>query len=286
MDTVQTIPQLPIELLLLILSFVEEVETLLTLHRSSRTLRVLSLPLFKSMDLHSDLIHRAPSQWAKLYKSLQAPQISFIITRFQAKILKSHSGCSRRMPCTECDKLDEIVGNSLLSMVNLESLNIFCDLCWNIKNDRHQYFDNLVVPKLQAFAFDCSHCFRNTGGWQYKILALPWLSTIQSFLCHTDDVVYSGNESSFNSGILPHVRNMKSFGTQIEMEIISTRRIERLAVPVDWRLDDHLSRAISQSPGKITHLILQWYSSSLLERVAEFTQIQHLGTFRESQVNP
>lgn len=201
-DTVQIISRLPTELLLLILSLVEDVETLLTLYRTSGTLRFLSLPFFKSMDLDSDLTHRSPFQWVTLYKSLRASPISGIITKFHAKIWKSHSGCWHRVPCTACDTLDDIVGELLLSMVNLESLYINCSLCREKANDRHQYLDNLVAPKLQAFAFDCSHCFKNARGWQYKILALPWLSTIQSLSCRPGDLIYSGNETWFGTGML------------------------------------------------------------------------------------
>jgi hypothetical protein len=276
------------ELLLLIVSLVDDRNDVLALCGTSVILRALSLPLFfKTVWLGQSEL-RSYDQLERLYKSLKNPRIALMVTEFRVQIGET---CLLGNICG-CDYLDEIVGEALLAMITLESLHIDCRLCRNTLDTvkgRHGYLDTLITPMLKTFAFQCLFCSGRCVDQRARILLSPCLATVQIFAYdprNTPPVPETAYIILDNPRILPHVRVMQHYGTKLENTVLAMRPIERLYIRY-WRVGllmeaGRLDSAILQSPGKLTHLILeesQYYTPRILQNLAIFIHLNHIGTF-------
>jgi hypothetical protein len=274
---------LPTEIWLLITSFVENKKDLFTLCGTSKRLRLITLPLvFGTVKLGHDMA-RMYHQMTRRYTSLQNPQLAVVVTEFRVRIWEPR--CKRGTPCTACDTLDVIIGNALLAMVNLEALDIACQLCLvppEFHTQRHSYMPQLPTRRLRTFNFHCRHCSGESLGLRESIISSPCLATVHSF-SYGPDVRHSatdpGSLALIDSGTMQTLRDMQFYGTAVDGQILATRPIERLVIqtwlPTAPGKKERLDTALLQSPGKLTHLIgWNW----VLSTEPTFKYLRHIGT--------
>jgi hypothetical protein len=278
----EPLPTLPNELWLLIASLVENRSDLFPLCSTSTGLRAISRPLFfKTVELFWWQVH---DRMQRRVESLGNPEVALFVTNLHV-ILRALDHCHIRgaSQCPRCTTVDNIMGDALLAMTNLESLCLSCSLCGGIdsREPRHTYIDKLVAPRLRAFDFDCDcRHFRQdfSAIIEKRVLSLASLATVRSF---SFQVPNRRRQSVLeDSNVLPLLRNLRYRGSWLDNLLLSTRPIERLHLPSDR------SAAIDLSPGKLTHLITDFFDPRIFQKISVTTckHLQHIGTFSRSEV--
>jgi len=282
-------PSLPTELWLLIISSVERKEDLLTLCCTSKQLRALSLPYaFKVVKLGHDMT-RTYGQLILVHESLRRLDVSSAISDFRIRIWEPKCRQGKGNLCSVCDKQDGLVGETLLALVNLEALEVTCQLCRtnsDTSGKRHSYIQQLRTRRLRTFKFHCRMCFGADLDQREKILASPCLETVQIF-SYGPDSSYPIHEqaSAFMArpGVLQGVHTMQFYGTTLDGQILATRPIQRLHVrywhTIELDKASRLSQALSESPGKLTYLTVEAGLLRIIGVLPTFKFLRHVGTF-------
>jgi hypothetical protein len=272
---------LPTELWLHIVSFVENRNDLFALCGTSTTLRIIVLPLlFQTVDLFR---WQAGDRKQRRIESLRNPDIALVVTNLQVQLAPLYYCRMRGVDCRTCTTVDNIMGDALLAMANLESLYISCSLCGG-RELRHAYIDKLVAPRLRAFNFDC-RCCRDFGAIiETRVLSLASLATVRSFSCHVPN--HHTRDMLEDPNVLPLLRNLRYQGSWLDNLLLSTRPIERLHLQLTHRPSE-LIAAIDLSPGKLTHLITNFSETRIFQQISATTcnQLRHIGTFSQTEVS-
>jgi hypothetical protein len=273
---------LPTELWLHIASFVENRNELFALCGTSTTLRAIILPLlFQTVDLFR---WQAGDRKQRRVEALRNPDVALVVTTLQVLLAPLYYCRMRGVDCRTCTTVDNIMGDALLAMANLESLYLSSSLCGGSREPRHAYIGKLVAPRLHAFNFNC-RCCRGFGAIVEKgVLSLTSLATVRSFSCHVPD--HQARYVLEDPNVLPLLRNLRYQGSWLDNLLLSTRPIERLHLQLTDRPSE-LIAAIDLSPGKLTHLITNFLETRIFQQISATTcsQLRHIGTFSRSEVS-
>lgn len=290
-DTPTRTPQLPTELWIQILRHIDQNLGLLTLCHTSRLLRRLALPLaFRAIDLQS-VEHHSRSEMDKNFKfkvlkPLQAPWLAANVTDFRVALSAWHMCHKYGRPriygssdCS-CDAIDRQLGDSLVPMINLQTLDIQCLLCTVFTDQRHRYIMELKTRNLRIFSFRC-YCLRQSHALRERVLSSSVLATVQVLRWQVtayDQLTDSLGEILDDMRTLPSLSALYYHGTAMDNKLLATRPIKRLAV---YGAESALEQALSKTPAAFTHVIVDDLSrrtQMLLSKSSMFTELQHIGT--------
>ncbi|KAG8812705.1 hypothetical protein FRC17_001887 [Serendipita sp. 399] len=191
--------QLPVELLLYIVSFVRDRADLIRLASTSRTLKVIAEPnIYKNIQIKADgdQLHNfgdpticitKRERLLALFRTLQAPLISTYIFRLRIKLdgmrLRDCQRIPLNLPKTVgdescCQELDTKLGDAITQLSNLEVLSIHCISTGEPPTTpRHKWLANLK-SELRVLDFTC-FCFQ----WQpsdITILRAPCFNKLKA----------------------------------------------------------------------------------------------------------
>ena len=278
LDRNASVPTLPVELWLHIISFLEETNDLYNLSRTSSILQALALPSFRTLKLthnpHQASIEPSLADF-RVIKSFQDHQRATIVTCLHIML-----------PCFEvcehtpaggslCNKLDYALGKALNAMINLEVLDINCKLC--LGEGRHRYFAKLTTQRLRDLSFSC-RCNSAPSINMKRGRNAPISNTIEALNWSTSRTPTLDDPTQF-----PKLNAMVYHGGEMEAKLLSTRPIQRLYVRtiVPVPLDSRFQPAFNGSPGIFTHIIhsrllaLKTFIGMGHRRIVD---IQHIGT--------
>jgi hypothetical protein len=289
--------RLPTELLILIASYVEGNATLANLCRASKTFRVICTPrLYRTVEVstHYAVLHHAvgSARIPYLYRSLQDTQVSKLVTELRV-ILWGNERCTRYietkgrwaplpiLASCACDSHDRALGNAILIMRNLQTLEIQCNLCRS--KHTHEFLSQRNMPKITELVFRCYSSGPKVGACD-GLLASPSMRTITalSLECH-DKLV--GSPSGYGQFIrsaefLPGLRLLSHHTTDFGIDLLAARPVERLCVLGPYY--NRLYGSISQSPGRLSHLFMRNIFSYLQGLSpadwSPYRHLKHIGT--------
>ncbi|KIM28003.1 hypothetical protein M408DRAFT_308985 [Serendipita vermifera MAFF 305830] len=279
-------PRLPTEIWIQIVDYVQESQSLLVLCWTSKVLRSLALPLaFRTVDLGT--LQRAPrpefSRKFKILKQLQIPWLVVTVTDFRVtlsawQVCRSYGRNfrSRFSKCT-CYATDQKLGDSLVSMINLETLDIQCCLC--LAHERHLYMAELKTRKLRVFSFRC-YCSRDNYTFHERVLLSPVLDTVQTLRWRVDTIGLPARVALNDKRALPSLKRLYYHGTLMDHKLLAHRPIERLVVygPAFAAMG-----ALFGGPSVLTHVVfddLSKRTQPFLSKPSLFTRLRHIGTIR------
>lgn len=290
--------QLPVELWILILSYVEE-RDLFAMGCTSRLLRTLVLPLlYETVDRMQRLTYDNGARplkggWRdrpKIFKLLQSPGIATIVLDLRLSLCAfflcprlTPDGRFRRLRRCACNEIDKQAGEGMKAMVNLEALQLDCDLCMDGSSRRHHYMADLLTRKLRHLSLLCC-CSLDTHHPLEKVLSAPVQATVEAWKWNTRFGPISRVMEKIldNDQTLPRLRMFCHNGTTLDNILLGSRPIERIYIGnIPVSVHRELFRAFEACPGQLTHAIVT--SLGLLARVyaitpAPFTNLRHIGT--------
>ncbi|PVG01409.1 hypothetical protein CPB86DRAFT_102398 [Serendipita vermifera] len=296
------VSKLPNELLILIVSLVEETRDLCALCLVSRLLRSIAEDrLYRQIFTTSTPLRHG--RRVPLCRTLLQRRFESIVTDLDITLGKWKS-CSRwdaspisrhlRGRCT-CDVVDKEWGRAIVSLTQLVSLQFTCYLCYDSQMDRrHRYLQNLKTKNLKRSAYSC-FCSISDGKRELSILAAPYMRsvTILDWRCDSWTQVWRPEFDAFldNPDILPNIRWLNYDNTPFSSLLVSKRYITRLStrwppgkIPLRYSL-------LSQFPGRPTHLSDHDQGSDLLRfsiirEPGPFRSLQHFGKLEFRQLAP
>jgi hypothetical protein len=262
---------LPNELLILILSYLNEKRDLAILSRTCQTFRSISEPrLYETIDMPfpNTTTPKTPreqetsligSRRAALCRTLVSPHYSSLVTslNFVSPICsRIRSGFQewRTRLSDKCDEIDGQLSNVLQALPNLHSLWVECQACWTPNPEkRHRYLQNLKTRTLTHLSFRCS-CSSEPLSQTYQTLSSPCCQAIHTLEWDRTSQHARGGQQEFDvSGILPRLQMLAYAENKILDQLLSCRAITHLACGI-W--DDTRHRAFCRGPsnGALTWL--------------------------------
>lgn len=119
--------------------------------QTSRTLQSICQPyLYRSIHITSTL---EAGKIQSLAFTLHTPYIADLVTNINVRF----DGCEYPKMNCRCNRLDELVGQVVVPLRNLQTLVYSCFLCTIGCYGRHEYLQKLETKKLTSLAI--SHCF-------------------------------------------------------------------------------------------------------------------------------
>ena len=283
--------ELPVELLLLIVSFVEE-EDLPSLCQTSKLFHILSsISLYRTIDInygHSLARNRlGPPDLQKpkiLSHMMQNKTLSALVTEFRVEFRWCFSTYSSDGPKPSatciCDRLDILLGQILPALVNLQTLHFICRCSspspWGYIRTHHSYLKHMTTTNLKYFRFQC-HCTPRTDTqWILFAPCMQSITTLRWESCHGEgetNQIQDGYES------LPHLTRLMCINVQMSAFMISKGTLTHLIC------DDPSSQPhdlLAKNAASLVHLSIPSISSSMGNNTTPYRNLQHLGRFKLS----
>jgi hypothetical protein len=278
---------LPPELLLLILSYVEEYRDLYSLCLTCRALQaVAETVLYRSISTvrsslsgkYAGVVALDQTMHEKLYKTIRSRGFAHMVTNFT--IIFELCGVPQPKPiwwrCT-CDKFDAMLGQVLLSLQNLQVLHFSCSGCCT-RGAYHGYLTQLPTQKLQEFAFDC-HC-RQQPIKTHQILTSPCMAPVMS-LVFLNPYKWEDYDVLSTKGCLPRLKKFMCSDINLVEALLPTRTITHLSC--SSRISDlgRLHDIISRTRCSLTYLQVHDFSHIIPYFIrmdsTPYRSLKHLG---------
>lgn len=209
----------------------------------------------------------------KLYQTIEMRGFCEFVTEFRIYRMpcNGRSQPSRtwfRNKCT-CDRFDAMLGQVLLSLVNLRSLNLVCNSCLSSR-DRHHYLKELRTKQLEVLLFYC-FCSSHYISDLVEILNAACMSSIRSL-----NLPYAFQPTNWSKlatkGCLPNLKKVACGNLSPLHVLCSKATISHLGynAPISTAGDeDALHEIIKQSSRRLSYLYLRQNSY----RVPRFIQM-------------
>lgn len=267
---------LPTELLLHIVSYIEDIQDVGILSKTCKTFRLICLQrLYQRIDpwcgliwFATDEVHTSNTQrHLKLFSALQYSHISPVVTTLKLALPK----CRKNMlsAFTEfwsgwsdcCRTIETQLGCALLGLVNLQVLDITCALCPASRDaagwcKAHAYIPKLAAKKLIELHLTCKEYPEERDFVQTRamlsaeclqsITALTWKIPFH----HTGDQLSEEDCENAIRGRLPFLEKLTYNVNPLLDRLLAIRDIRQLKCRP---LDQVLHSALSNSPKK--HLV-------------------------------
>jgi len=260
-----------------IIGFLEgQTSDLFSLCHTSGTLRALVLPI-KVVTVFPAMKYKPGEEALRQLRTLRVfrvPHLASTVTELRIRLLcLGNPG----MRCT-CTSTDATLGAALRVMVNLDVLDIICNLCpYPFQAGRHYYLSHLEPRRWKHVSFQC-FCTAEPF-WCETLLSAPIFRTVEALRWSSQGFPWA--ERRNHPGILPNVTALALLGRSLENELLSRRPIRRLFCGVCLSLHGGFLNAVESSPGGLTHIIferffdLRWFVEAVPHCLAN---IQHIGT--------
>lgn len=286
--TVRT-PSLPNELLILVLSHLNEKRDLAALSLTCQTFRSILEPqlysridiLFPNTTTPQTSMEQEPSlngpRRAALCRTLVSPHYSSLVTSFNfvspicnQDIRREFQEWWTRLP-DKCDEIDAQLSNVLQALPNLHTLLVEFRACWTSNPEkRHRYLQNLKTRTLTSLSFKC-YCSAEPLSQTYETLSSPCCQAIHSLKWERASKHARGGQQEFDvSRILPPLQKLGYVENKILDKLLSCRAITHLACEI-W--DDTRHRAFCKGPSNGT---LTWLCTRVKTREVYEGDLSHL----------
>lgn len=289
---------LPLELLLSVVSYVDETADLASLCVTSKLFfSIAQASLYKTISvgggnlqgLQYGMKKLALDDHFNLYRTLQSTNnIYTFVTDFRVHFQPCSRGKERLgVPC-RCDDFDTMLGQALIRLENIRTLGFRCICCksrdW--KASRHQYLNELQCKQLDQLIFRCS-CYAFDA--RYKNTSIffdkPFMSTVQSL--SLSSVPLGVASVLARDGCLPALKKL-SCNDQNSVEKLLAKGI-LTHLMAEFIFDRDLASILSQIPPSLQHLVIGDVLDQLNLYGAlnshSYPNIRHLGIFSLNTVS-
>ena len=290
---------LPTELLLQILSYLDDTKDLLSLSRSSKVLRTIALPaLYSKLYIEeSSSVYQRPR-----YKRLESligflnfipsSDIAVFITEFRVELVCCNAypweisyPQRQSTPKGTCDSHDNLAGAAMKTMINLKILRIECRLHENSTCHRHAWINDLEMLQLRYLSFLC-YCGPYNTVQPPTFFSAPILASVQAldfhwnhnFECPTPWLSSLVDDAS----ILPKLDALSYHGSPLGGVLMTKRSIQRLDLDCESRV---LIDTPPKSHGTITHITSSYFpvfTILFLSVPHVFRNLRHIGVINSS----
>ncbi|PVG01438.1 hypothetical protein CPB86DRAFT_781658 [Serendipita vermifera] len=294
-QSIRRVPQLPAELWIIIIDFIDGKVDLYHLCRTSKLLRLIAER--KLYELYFQYDCRWPPKM-NIRSVLVHPQYEVLINTLYLQLDRwSFQSNGQVEPCRSpidldqgdspcpCDRLDETLVTVLSGLLNLKLLRLLCTCCEARLYERHRYLATLQTRVLQEVRFDCT-C---SGVDEKKLMGYfgaPCMASVTSLGWCTPRGVNMNQDPIAsllcNSSILPNLRDLYHRGGKLNDLLLQYQAVSTDPRPLKA---PNLSQLV-QKRDKWVHISVQSIdkASPWLDRiVAEpfpFQNLQHLGAFQ------
>jgi F-box-like len=286
---------LPVELLILIASYIRWRGDFLSLCKVSKRFRTVYTPfIYRIVNLYPDVTRDNLAIHLSLYLNLQNFHLSEFVTEFRVTLVDDHI-CAACVTSTgvwftsvrkcSCEGYNRALGKALISMKNLRTLAIHCRLC--LLKHSHDYLHHLETRTLTEFQFQCLRSvvsLKSTPPTS-SILLAPCMRSVTGLALECDYNGLSGKTGGYDrinkkGEVLANLRILSHDGGGFCADLLVTRPIERLCVP--GRRLAPLHDSISHSPGRLSHLfminLVEFLRPVLAIDVAPYRHLTFVGT--------
>jgi hypothetical protein len=189
-----------------------------------------------------------------------------------------------------CDTVDELVGRSVRSLLNLKVLRLECQLCWVDSHERHGWICTLKTRVLKEMNFTC-YCSQFDENTTKNAFSAPYMSSVTTLGWHPrrsmalkEDILESLLK---RDDILPHLRYLDHQSSELDNLLLRYKPIIRLSGLFDLagRLD---YESLKNKSKRITHLNVSFFRSSshglaffdtIAKDIGFFRNLQYIGSF-------
>ncbi|KIM28008.1 hypothetical protein M408DRAFT_147210 [Serendipita vermifera MAFF 305830] len=212
-----------------------------------------------------------------ILKVLQEPYKASIVTSLSAHLLYIDDP-------SKASHFDRVLGRALHSLVNLDNLEVRCQLCWE---NRHHYLARLGARRLRHLSINCVenanlviNCVENANLVLGSTVRQETFSSVETLKWSTSFGSLLAGPT--NPAYFPKLNALEYNGNIASNILLATRSIRRLQID-NIRPCHHprLLVSLRSSPGRLTHLILRYfdnYQVIIKEAPDLFVQLQHLGS--------
>ncbi|PVG01442.1 hypothetical protein CPB86DRAFT_104448 [Serendipita vermifera] len=281
--------QLPAELWIAIIHFVDERRDLYHLCRTSKLFRSIAGP--KLYEQHFRCSEQAKSM--DIRSLLRHPMFGLFINTLRLQLEscliypRQYSYELTWEVLCPCDEIDNSLAIALQDLLNLKTLNLLCSFCNARSYKRHRYLASLQTKMLQEVRFSCvcsdideERLVEYFGApCMASLITLGWYSRVR--------VSTSGQfgTSLSNSSMLPNLRNLYYHTGGLSDLLLRYRPIQRIsslaAPPYSFLKCEDLVK----KRDVLTHISVQdeAVTNTLFTIIADdplpFRNLQHLGAF-------
>jgi hypothetical protein len=291
--------QLPNELWVVVIDFVDRRKDLYQLCRTSRFLRSIAEPkLYERHFRHSKRASKMDTRSIVLHPRLE----NIVNTVFlQLTPWSFESGrwvcCYNTLldalePICPCDRLDEALGRVLSGLFNLRALRISCQSCKMTRTrghryERHRYLATLQTKVLQEVNIDCT-CSDMDEKKLVEYLGAPSMIPVTTLGWCTWGQGPTNRylkESLTNLNILPNLRTLFYVRNDVNDLLLRYRSIQRISASSTAQCNAPTYEELTKRHRSLTHISIQVYGNAITLMTAiatnpfPFQNLQHLGRF-------
>lgn len=240
------------------------------LSKLSRGFRLLVVPLFKILEI--PFWHTYALCGYSILEMIRDPSRAWIVTSLSIRLrdVKIPSKISR---------LDNVLGEALNNMVNLDNLEVWCQLCG--KPGHHRYLSKLGARQLRHLSIECHYNENPMLGFKKEqpfssfsnVEALKWSSKCLN--SPSSPLAGTGDPTCF-----PKLKALE-YSAEVGI-LLAMRPIRRLQITnIRTDLYPQLLVALKNSPGQLDHLIFENFRGlrTIIEAAPSlFVQLQHVGS--------
>jgi hypothetical protein len=282
--------QLPNELWVVVIDFVDGRKDLYQLCRTSKFLRSIAEPkLYERHFRHSKRPSKMDTRSVVLH-----PRFETIVNTVFLHLTPWSFESGRWVHCyttagptCSCDRLDEALGRALCSLLNLKVLRLWCYSCRAGSYERHRYLATLRTSVLQEIIFDCS-CSDMDEKKLVEYLGAPSMTPVTTLGWCTWGL---GSTNGYlmaaltNQNILPNLHTLFYHRNVLNVLLLHYRPIQKINASHNPQSSVPTYAELNERHRSLTHISIQIYGNAitLMDAIATnpfpFQNLQHLGRF-------